>query len=73
VFSGVVLDPDSLTPVGATIQCKVTVYFAESVPALTTIGRFHSNLNNVSCLTSVSSGTGTGTVILSASGISHTV
>jgi len=50
IFSGVVLNPDTFDPIAANMQCRVTVRFAEQLPAASTLRIFHSNLVSVSSL-----------------------
>lgn len=74
VFAGVVLNPDNLTPVGALLQCKICVYFSESVPQTANLKVFHSNLTDSSTLTSVmSTASSSRAVVLSVTGVSNTV
>jgi len=50
IFSGVVLNPDTFDPAGISMQCRITVRFAEQLPAASTLRIAHSNFVSVSTL-----------------------
>jgi len=74
IFSGVVLNPDTLLAVGSPLQCKVEVHFAESVPSTADLKYLQSNYTNASVLYSVpSADTVSRAVILSVTGTGDSV
>lgn len=56
VFSGCVLDPDTMVASGEPVQCKVVVHFSQALPPTASLVFAYSNLTNESCLHNVESG-----------------
>jgi len=74
IFSGVVLDPDTLSAAGVPLQCKVDIYFAESVPSTADLKYLQSNYTSASILYSVpTAATVSRAVILSVTGTGDSV
>jgi hypothetical protein len=72
IFAGVVLNPDSLLPSGIRMQFKIKVYFSETVPAISQMKVFESNLVNSTSLYAVETTAATSrSVQLCADGITH--
>lgn len=74
LFSGVVLNPDTMDISGVQMQCKIVVRFSEPLPAASTLSILHSNLVNVDSMYEVMTTNGSNKVVLlSAKGISSSV
>jgi len=74
LFSGIVLNPDSLAAAGVSLQCKIDVHFSESVPFTADLKYLHSNYTNASVLYSVPvAATVSRAVLLSVEGVGDSV